>query len=93
MNIMERYHTMDYGPAPESRAEADAWIAGRDFSRSLYVGGEWRAAEGGATFEVRDPATGDLLANVSEAGKADVDAAVAAAAKALPKWRATTGFA
>ena len=93
MNILERYQAMDYGPAPESRTEADAWIAGRDFARSLFIAGEWRAAEGGATFEVRDPATGSLLAEVSEAGKADVDAAVAAAAKALPKWRATSAFA
>ena len=39
-----------------------------------------------------DPATGKLLAKVSDAGAADIDAAVAAAAKALPKWRAKSGF-
>jgi aldehyde dehydrogenase (NAD+) len=93
MNILERYHAMDYAPAPESRGEADAWIAGRDFSKSLFIGGEWKAAAGGRTFETNDPATGKLLAKVSEAGDADVDAAVAAAAKALPKWSASTGYA
>ncbi|MBA3447994.1 MAG: aldehyde dehydrogenase family protein, partial [Pseudaminobacter sp.] len=36
--------------------------------------------------------TGKLLAKVSDAGAADVDAAVAAAAKALPKWSASTGY-
>ena len=29
MNILERYHAMDYGPAPEARNEADAWLAAR----------------------------------------------------------------
>jgi aldehyde dehydrogenase (NAD+) len=32
MNILERYHAMDYG-APEARNEADAWLAARDFGR------------------------------------------------------------
>ena len=42
MNILQRYHDMDYGPAPESRAEADAWLAGRDFSASLFIDGKWK---------------------------------------------------
>ncbi len=92
MNILERYTAMDYGPAPEARNEADAWIAGRDFSKSLYVGGEWLGAKGGQRFETSDPATGKLLAKVSDAGAADVDAAVAAATRALPKWSARSGF-
>ena len=83
---------MDYGPAPESRAEADAWLSGFDFSKSLFIGGAWRAAGSGGTFATRDPATGKLLAEVAEAGAGDVDAAVAAARKALPKWRAATGY-
>jgi aldehyde dehydrogenase (NAD+) len=92
MNILERYHAMDYAPAPESRNEADAWLAERDFSKALFIGGEWKAAAGGRTFETNDPATGKLLAKVSDAGDADVDAAVAAAAKALPKWSASSGY-
>ena len=45
MNILERYAAMEYGPAPEARNEADAWLAARDFSKSLFIGGEWGAAE------------------------------------------------
>jgi aldehyde dehydrogenase (NAD+) len=93
MNILERYQAMDYGPAPESRGEADAWLAGRDFAKSLFIGGAWRTASGGATFDVLDPATGARLAAVSEATAEDVDAAVAAAAKALPKWQSSSGYA
>ncbi|TWH33679.1 MULTISPECIES: aldehyde dehydrogenase family protein [unclassified Aminobacter] len=92
MNILDRYHAMEYGPAPESRAEADAWLAAHDFSKALFIDGKWRKASGGATFATHEPATGKLLANVAEANNADVDAAVAAARRALPKWRATSGY-
>ena len=44
MNILERYHAMEYGPAPEARNEADAWLAGRDFSKALFIDGAWKAA-------------------------------------------------
>ena len=92
MNILERYAAMDYGPAPEARNEADAWIAGRDFGKALFIAGEWRAAASGKTFDVLEPSTGKLLAKVADAGDADVDAAVAAARKALPKWSAASGY-
>ena len=42
MNILERYTAMEYGPAPESRSEADRWIAGRDFSQALFIDGKWK---------------------------------------------------
>lgn len=92
MNILERYHAMDYGPAPEARNEADAWLAARDFSKALFIGGNWKAAGGGKTFDTSDPSSGKLLAKVSDAGAADIDAAVSAATKALPKWAAATGY-
>ncbi|TJV72247.1 MAG: aldehyde dehydrogenase family protein [Mesorhizobium sp.] len=93
MNILERYHAMEYGPAPEARKEADAWLARRDFSKSLFIDGAWKAAAGGKTFETSEPSSGKLLANISDAGAADIDAAVTAAAKALPKWSASPGYA
>ena len=76
MNILERYHAMEYGPAPESRAEADAWIASRDFTRSLFIDGKWKTSSKGASFLTRNPATEESLANISEASEADIDAAV-----------------
>jgi aldehyde dehydrogenase (NAD+) len=92
MNILERYHAMDYGPAPEARNEADAWLAAHDFSKALFIGGDWKAAASGKTFETSDPSSGKLLAKVSDAGDADIDAAVSAATKALPKWSASSGY-
>ncbi|MBZ9881864.1 aldehyde dehydrogenase family protein [Mesorhizobium sp. CA10] len=93
MNILERYHAMEYGPAPEARNEADAWLAARDFSKALFIDGGWKAATSGKTFDTSEPSSGKLLAKISDAGAADIDAAVAAAAKALPKWSASLGYA
>lgn len=92
MNILDRYHAMEYGPAPEARNEADAWLAARDFGKALFIGGDWKAASGGKTFETSEPSSGKLLAKVSDASAADIDAAVAAATKALPKWSAASGY-
>ena len=52
------------------------------------VGGEWH--RGSARFEVFDPATGQRLADVANLGAAEAEAAIAAADKAWPAWRAKT---
>ena len=52
------------------------------------IGGDW--VKGTARFEVFDPATGRLLAGVARLGAAEADAAIAAADKAWPAWRAKT---
>src|SRR6476469_3820037 len=52
----------------------------------LYSNGQWIDAAGGKTFEVRNPATGELLANVADGGAAEAVAAVKAAHAAFPAW-------
>ena len=54
----------------------------------LYVDGEWRDAADGATLDVRNPATGDLLASVASATVEDGFLALDAAEKAFPAWAA-----
>ncbi len=55
-----------------------------------FVGGRWVPAASGKTFENRNPADrDDLVGLYPKSGKADVDAAVAAAKKAFPGWRNT----
>ncbi|WP_232665866.1 aldehyde dehydrogenase family protein [Pseudonocardia sp. TRM90224] len=54
------------------------------------VGADWLPAATGATIDVLDPSTGEVLAAVPRGGAADVDAAVAAAAAAFPSWRDTS---
>ncbi len=48
----------------------------------LWIGGDWRDAASGKTFEVMNPATETPLMPVAEAGEADIDLAVTAAQKA-----------
>src|SRR5258706_7816779 len=84
--VAEVFKTMEYGPAPESDKEALAWIAKRAGAFGHFIGGAF--TKPGKTFEVINPATGKPLARVAHGSKEDVDAAVAAARKALPKWKA-----
>ncbi len=53
----------------------------------LFIDGEWVDSASGKTFSTPNPATGDTLAEVAEADKADIDKAVAAARRAFEgKW-------
>ncbi|MBH3331648.1 betaine-aldehyde dehydrogenase [Pseudomonas oryzihabitans] len=60
--------------------------------QQLYIGGRYVAATGGATFETLNPATGEVLATVQSASRADVDKAVAAAAAGQKVWAAMTAM-
>ena len=55
----------------------------------LFIGGQWRAAEGGATLPVFDPATGERLLTIADASVADGAAAMDAAVEAFPSWAQT----
>jgi aldehyde dehydrogenase (NAD+) len=52
------------------------------------IGGQMQPAEGGGTLECFNPATGEVWAFAPRSGKADADAAVAAATAAFPAWSA-----
>ncbi|MGN6413477.1 NAD-dependent succinate-semialdehyde dehydrogenase [Flexivirga sp.] len=54
--------------------------------KQLFIGGTWRDAEGGATLEVDNPATGGALARVADASVADGAAALTAASEAQAEW-------
>ncbi|GAB3771264.1 aldehyde dehydrogenase family protein [Ramlibacter monticola] len=55
----------------------------------ILIGGEWVAAASGQTFETRNPADRrEVVGRFTAAGAEDARAAVAAAAKAFPAWRA-----
>ncbi len=55
----------------------------------MFIDGRWVAAQSGATFDVVDPATGETVDSVPEAGRADVDAAINAADIAFQSWKTT----
>ena len=79
-------------PVPQpAGVPASAWAALRDPSlvrEAGYVGGDW--LESSARFEVRNPATGALLANVSDLSARETERAIRAAAGAQPAWAART---
>lgn len=56
---------------------------------ALYIDGKWRTAEGRDTHKVVNPATGETLAELPLATAADLDEALAAAAKGFEIWRKT----
>ena len=54
-----------------------------------YIGGKWVGATQGATFESRNPATGEILGELPRSTVEDVHRAVDAAAAAFEMWRKT----
>jgi succinate-semialdehyde dehydrogenase/glutarate-semialdehyde dehydrogenase len=55
----------------------------------LFIGGDWIEAEGGKTFEVRDPSTGEVIKAIADASPADGIRALDAAVAAQASWAAT----
>ncbi len=55
-----------------------------------YVDGAWTAADTGATFDVLNPATGEVLAKLPDMGAAETRRAIEAANAAWPAWKAKT---
>src|SRR5437016_969699 len=84
--VSEIFETMAYGPAPESDKPALEWLERHGRGFGVFVGGRWTKGKNGDAFDVINPATTAPLARVTQAGQADVDAAVAAARKAFPAW-------
>jgi aldehyde dehydrogenase (NAD+) len=91
MTVSDIFSTMDYGPAPESSAEAMAWIASHNASFGHWIDGAFTQPE--ATFATNNPATGKPLAMVSQGSAASLDAALTAARRAQAKWARTPGHA
>ncbi len=86
--IKEIFQSMEYGPAPESATAALDWIAANSHSGAFgcYIDGEWTEPDSECLFETRNPATGELLARVTQAGRKEIDRAAAAASAAQPLW-------
>jgi aldehyde dehydrogenase (NAD+) len=68
----------EYAPAPESRAVVDL----RE-SYGLFIDGQFVESKGGEAFKTVNPATEEVLAEVTAATSADVELAVAAARRAF----------
>src|SRR4051812_12995379 len=68
-------------------SSAQPAASGEPRKYQLFIDGKWVDAESGKTFTTPNPATGETLAEVAEADKADIDKAVSAARRAFEgKW-------
>jgi malonate-semialdehyde dehydrogenase (acetylating)/methylmalonate-semialdehyde dehydrogenase len=54
-----------------------------------YINGAWQGSSASGVYEITNPATGDVLAQIELADSVDVDTAVSAASAAFPSWRRT----
>jgi aldehyde dehydrogenase (NAD+) len=72
---------MATAPAPVERARTVRPPRVKD--QPLFIGGRWLDSVSGKTFETRNPATGEVICQVAEGDRADVELAVAAARKAF----------
>jgi phenylacetaldehyde dehydrogenase len=74
--------------APLPSAPAAAFLKRGTYDH--FIAGRWVGPAGGARFETKDPATGQLLGRLARGDATDIDKAVAAARAALPGWAGLT---
>ena len=59
---------------------------------TIFINNEWRTATSGASFEVTNPATNEVIGHAADGGRTDTLAAIAAAAAAFPVWSSKTAY-
>jgi aldehyde dehydrogenase (NAD+) len=89
MTIRDIFNEMSYGLAPESSAEAQDWLKAHGSRFGHWIDGGF--TKPGETFETKNPATAKALAEVTQGSAKDLDAAIAAARRAQPKWARLSG--
>ena len=60
--------------------------------QQILIGGQWQDADSGKTIEVNNPATGEIIGTVPNAGRAETARAIAAAAEAFKTFRKTSAL-
>lgn len=89
--IAEIFHTLAYGPAPESAKPALAWLDERGRAFGQFIGGRWTPPDPARSFDTVNPATAQPIARITQATEAEVEAAVSAARQAFATWSQMSG--
>lgn len=89
--ILEIFKSMEYGPAPEAPDAVKAWLDEHGRKFGLFINNEWVMPKGAKFYSSINPANGELLAETTQAGQKEVDAAVEAAREAFKTWSKTPG--
>src|SRR5690242_7404354 len=88
--LLEKFHVLDYGVAPEDPALSLAWLDQHQRRFGHFIGGAWAAPVEGQYFATLDPSTGEKLADIAQGSAADLDRAIRMAPGALRGWQALT---
>lgn len=90
--LTELFKNMEYGPAPESADAVNLWLEEHNRQFGLLINNQWVHPPGAKTYTSYDPSNGKVLAETTQAGKAEVDQAVEAARQAFTTWSKTPGI-
>jgi aldehyde dehydrogenase (NAD+) len=90
-SVAEIFDSLEYGPAPESPAVAQAWLEDHERNFGHFINNQWVRPEGRKTYSSYNPATGELLANTVQGTEEDVELAVKCARKAFESWSTLPG--
>jgi aldehyde dehydrogenase (NAD+) len=91
MSVIEKFTSMEYGPAPEDPKESLLWLDQHQRRFGHFINGASHGSSEGRYFDTTDPSTNEKIADIAQGSAADVDAAVKAARKALPAWTKLSG--
>src|SRR5260370_6693975 len=90
MSIVEKFISMEYGPAPEDPREALVWLDRHGRRLGHFINGAFQPPALGQYFDTADPSTGETLASVAQGSAADIDAAGKEERSAQPLRHTTT---
>jgi len=88
--IAQIFESLDYGLAPETPDQANAWLDSKGRKFGHFIDGHWTAP--GKVFASTNPASGAHLADLTDGTKDDIDNAVKAARAAFPAWSGLGGY-
>ena len=91
VSISEIFENLEYGPAPESPAVAEAWLDDHNRHFGHFINNQWVRPEGRKTYNSYNPATGQLLCTTTQGEDEDVELAVGAAKAAFESWSKLPG--
>ena len=75
MSVIEKFRTMEYGPAPEDPKESLLWLDRYQRRFGHFINGKFQDPIAGGYFETTDPSSGEKIADVAQGSAADVEAA------------------
>ena len=91
MSVVEKFATMEYGPAPEDPKESLSWLDRYQRRFGHFINGKFHQPLEEKYFDTTDPSSGEKIADIAQGSGADIDVAVKAARSALPAWQKLSG--